>query len=113
MNLFLAEFVRLWYVNHVHQKNSPQLIFLCESKMSCCKTEFTGVYARQGSGKKRVRPDGSMDQCFFIRYWVSKKWQFETAGWESEGMTAAKAASLREERLAALVTELPVEGLPH
>lgn len=61
------------------------------------KTEYSGVYVREGAGRKRLRTDGTMDRCFVIRYWRDEKWHFLTIGWESEGVTAAKAAAIREE----------------
>lgn len=65
--------------------------------MAHTRTEFIGVYYREGSGRKRLRSDGTRDRCYSIRYWRNGKWSYFTVGWESEGVTPAKAASIREE----------------
>lgn len=67
--------------------------------MSQVATEFTGVYYRIGEGQKRKRPDGSRDKCYSIRYAVGGKINFETIGWESDGVTLERAVKTREERL--------------
>ncbi|MCG8393787.1 MAG: hypothetical protein MI745_11955, partial [Pseudomonadales bacterium] len=51
-------------------------------------TRFPGVRSRAHSTRKHgIRPD----TCFFIRHRVDGKIIEESCGWESEGMTAAKA----------------------
>lgn len=60
---------------------------------------FAGVYYREGSGKKRIKPDGSFDKCFSIRYMIDGKNTFETIGWESDGVTLQQAVEIRAERL--------------
>lgn len=65
--------------------------------MSHKRAEFVGVYFREGSGRKRLKADGTWDKCYTIRYWQDNKWRLYTVGWESDGVTAAKAAAIREE----------------
>lgn len=60
------------------------------------KTKFTGVYERPSSTRKwQGKADVAFDFCF--RQDGKLTWQ--TAGWKSEGMTAAEAFALRQDSL--------------
>ena len=59
------------------------------------KTRYTGVYERQSSTRKfQGKPDVAYDYCYKKQ---DGKLAWVTAGWRSEGMTAAEAADMRQD----------------
>lgn len=60
------------------------------------KTRFPGVYTRTA---ERRRHEGRADVAFDITYKVGSRKVWEKVGWKSEGVTAAYAAQVRNDRV--------------